>query len=169
MHMFISVAFHLPRGGRPHFVMKLTLISLWRAHETFPRVNSNLMPAAFYWYLHSAAFAAAGYTQHNPPTKSHHNGAARTCQQTVAQFLSRHCQWIISSHHFAKKKKRSLDSAEVGEQFRWLKIDCCVFGFNWQLLWLILFGLSVSLYNNFSSRRSRRGSLLQLTVAVYHT
>lgn len=50
-----------------------------------------------------------------------------------------------------KKNKNKKNSAEVGEQFRWLKIDCCVLNFNWQLLWLILFGLRVSLYNNFSS------------------
>lgn len=57
--------------------------------ETFPCVKSNLMPAAFYWYRRCAVFAAAGYTLYNPPTKSDHllhNGAARTCQQTVAQF-----------------------------------------------------------------------------------
>lgn len=57
--------------------------------ETFLCMKSNLMPAAFYWYPHCTVFAAAGYIQHNPPTKSDHllhNGAARTCQQTVAQF-----------------------------------------------------------------------------------
>lgn len=111
-----------------HFVIKLTPISSRRAHETFLRLNSDLTPAAFYWYLGGAAFGAAGYARRNPPTKSQHNGAARTRQQTVAQFLSRHCQWIISSHHFAEGKK--FPATKFSEQFWWLEIDGCVFNFN---------------------------------------
>ncbi len=57
--------------------------------ETFLYVKSNVKPAAFYWYLHCTVFGAAGYIHYNLPAKSNqllHNGAARTCQQTVAQF-----------------------------------------------------------------------------------
>ena len=63
--------------------------------ETFVRVKSNLKPAALHWYLHCTALGAAGCIRYNPLTKSNHllhNGAARTCQQTVAQFyLSTAC------------------------------------------------------------------------------
>lgn len=57
--------------------------------KTSEDMISNLMPAAFYWYLYCTVFGAAGYMQYNPSTNSNHllhNGAARTCQQTVAQF-----------------------------------------------------------------------------------
>lgn len=134
-----------------HFVMKLTPISSRRAHETFLRLNSDLTPAAFYWYLGGAAFGAAGYTRRNPPTKSHHNGAARTRQQTVAQFLSRHRQWIISSHHFAEGKKFPV--TKFTEQF--LMAEDRRWRFPLQPLhWFILSGLGLSLSVNFSSNRS---------------
>lgn len=65
----------------------------------------QLQPAALYWYLHCTAFGAAGYTRYNPPTKSSHllhNGAARTCQQTVAQFYLSIARGSLASITFQK-------------------------------------------------------------------
>lgn len=93
------------------------------------RLNSNLTPAAFYWYLGSAAFGAAGYTRRNPPTKSHHNGAARTRQTdsgpifylgTAAGLLVLITLW----------EGKSLRRQSLRRGFRWLVIDGRVFNFN---------------------------------------
>lgn len=59
--------------------------------------------------ISTSEFAAVGYVLYNPPTKSNHllhNGAARTRQQTVAQFLSQHCQWIINFYRFEKTQPK---------------------------------------------------------------
>lgn len=62
---------------------------LLKSIKTILCVKSNVMPAAFHWYLHCTAVCAAGCRTNNPPTMSHHllyEGAASTCQHTVAQF-----------------------------------------------------------------------------------
>lgn len=129
-----------------HFVMKQTPVSSREHMKHLCGWISDLTPAAFYWYLGGAAFGAAGYTRRNPPTKSHHNGAARTCQQTVAQFLSRHRRWIISSHHFAGKSPRQ---QSLPSSFRRQEIDGWVFIFHHSFAQWFFLVLDVCFSNHF--------------------